>query len=189
MLDDRAAGPRPATMALGRCRCRRRVRGLPTLAFRPMERSCNTRISRLGPMTSAAARGGKRPPNQPGTQIPIAPAETSAPLPASSFPGGFRTPALRCAWRGQRRAGIRNPSHEQACCLPSLIVRYRMPKTAVAATITYRQVLAGTCLAAFMPRDGRDWSQAGLSGGLCRLALCWRCPAPSRECLSLVSGH
>ena len=44
-------------------------------------------------------------------QFPIAPADPGAPLPAPSFPGGFRTPALRCAWMVRRRAGIRNPSH------------------------------------------------------------------------------
>ena len=44
-------------------------------------------------------------------EISIAPAEPGAPLPATSFLGGFRTPALSRTWLRPSRAGIRNPSH------------------------------------------------------------------------------
>jgi hypothetical protein len=45
------------------------------------------------------------------SQFPIAPAESGAPLPATSFPGGFRTPALSVCGCHRHRAGVRNPSH------------------------------------------------------------------------------
>src|SRR5262245_30334955 len=47
------------------------------------------------------------------SQFPIAPAEPGAPLPATSFPGGFRTPALSVCGCRRHRAGVRNPSQEQ----------------------------------------------------------------------------
>jgi len=46
-------------------------------------------------------------------QIPIVPAEPGAPLPAPSFPGGFRTPALGARRGARHGAGIRNPSHKR----------------------------------------------------------------------------
>ena len=49
------------------------------------------------------------------SQFPIAPADPGAPLPALSFPGGFRTPALLRAWTGPCWAGIRNPSQKPTC--------------------------------------------------------------------------
>jgi len=47
------------------------------------------------------------------SDIPIAPADPGAQLLASSFPGGFRTPARSRPRRAQCRAGIRNPSQKE----------------------------------------------------------------------------
>ena len=61
------------------------------------------------------------------SEIPIAPAEPGALLPASSFPGGFRTPARSRPRRGQCRAGIRNPSQLRTCASQQIAILIRSP--------------------------------------------------------------
>ena len=100
---DRAAGSRPATMALGPITLRAYGKGLAT--------PCKSAVlmpvwARNGCQRSPAAADagftGARCTDG-ASQIPIAPAEPGAPHPAPSFPGGFRTPARRA--RGDVRAG------------------------------------------------------------------------------------
>lgn len=66
------------------------------------------------PAASTGARSTDRP-----NEIPIVPAEPGAPLPATSFPGGFRTPALGA--RGCVSAGPASETRHKGRHLPHIL--------------------------------------------------------------------
>ena len=82
--------------------------------------------------TTAAPPPSRGPPCTDGAgDIPIAPPDPGAQLLASSFPGGFRTPARSPQRRAQCRAGIRNPSQLRKW-RADLSTSRRTPRTPIA---------------------------------------------------------